>query len=83
MSMGRLKRWTSTAALALAALALVASASNAATLKEIKDRGYIRIAVAYDIPFVFVDPYGDAIFAGPEVAAAVFKALGIEPENIQ
>ena len=83
MSIGRLKRWTSTAALALAALALVASASNAATLKEIKDRGYIRIAVANEIPYGFVDPNGDAKGAGPEVAAAVVKALGIEPENIQ
>src|SRR6185437_13775616 len=47
------------------------------------DRGYIRIAVANEIPYGFVDPNGDAKGAGPEVATAVVKALGIAPENIQ
>ena len=82
-SIGNLKRWTGTTAIALVALSLAISASSAATLKEIKDRGYIRIAVANEIPYGFVDPNGDAKGAGPEVATAVVKALGIAPENIQ
>jgi len=78
-----LKRWSATAALALAVAALAVSSASAVTLKEIKDRGYIRIAVANEIPYGFVDPNGDAKGAGPEVAAAVVKALGIDPANIQ
>jgi polar amino acid transport system substrate-binding protein len=63
--------------------ALASTAASAVTLQEIKDRGYIRIAVANEIPYGYVDPNGDAKGAGPEVAAAVVKELGIDPENIQ
>ena len=76
-------RYLATALAALAATAMTAAAANAVTLKEIKDRGYIRIAVANEIPYGYVDPNGDAKGAGPDVAAAVVKALGIAPENIQ
>jgi polar amino acid transport system substrate-binding protein len=62
---------------------MTAAAANAITLKEIKDRGYIRIAVANEIPYGFVDPNGSAKGAGPDVAKAVVKALGIEADNIQ
>jgi polar amino acid transport system substrate-binding protein len=82
-SISILKRWSATAALALAVAALAASSASAVSLKEIKARGYIRIAVANEIPYGFVDPNGDAKGAGPEVAAAVVKALGIDPSNIQ
>jgi polar amino acid transport system substrate-binding protein len=70
-------------ATAFAAIAVAATAANAVTLKEIQDRGYIRIAVANEIPYGFVDPNGDAKGAGPDVAKAIVKALGIAPENIQ
>ncbi len=76
-------RYFVTALAALAATAMTAAAANAVTLKEIKDRGYIRIAVANEIPYGYVDPNGDAKGAGPDVAKAVVKALGIEPDNIQ
>ncbi len=76
-------RYLVTALAALAATAMTAAAANAVTLKEIKDRGYIRIAVANEIPYGYVDPNGDAKGAGPDVAKAVVKALGIEPDNIQ
>ncbi len=66
-----------------AAIGVAASAANAVTLKEIQDRGYIRIAVANEIPYGYVDPNGDAKGAGPDVAREVVKALGIEPDNIQ
>jgi len=69
------------AATAIATLA--ASTAGAATLKEIKDRGYIRIAVANEIPYGYVAPEGDAKGAGPDVAAAVVEKLGIKKEDIQ
>jgi polar amino acid transport system substrate-binding protein len=71
-------------ALAVTALtALVSTTAGAVTLKQIKQRGYIRIAVANEIPYGYVDPNGDAKGAGPDVAAAVVKKLGIDPKNIQ
>ena len=76
-------RYLVTALAALAATAMTAAAANAVTLKEIKDRGYIRIAVANEIPYGYVDPNGDAKGAGPDVATAVVKALGIDAANIQ
>lgn len=59
------------------------TAAGAATLNEIKDRGYIRVAVANEIPYGYVDPNGDAKGAGPDVARAVLGKLGVEPDNIQ
>ena len=71
-------------AIAVTALAALASTTaSAVTLKEIKQRGYIRIAVANEIPYGYVDPNGDAKGAGPDVAKAVVKMLGIDPKNIQ
>jgi len=46
MKVSQLKRWLAVAPLAVAAAALAASSASAVTLKEVKDRGYIRIAVA-------------------------------------
>jgi polar amino acid transport system substrate-binding protein len=77
------KRWTGRAALALLAAGLMATTASAATLQEIKDRGYIRIAVANEIPYGYVAPEGDAKGAGPEVAAAVAGKLGFTPDQIQ
>jgi len=76
------KRATAFAA-ALAAVLMASSAVSAVTLQEIKDRGYIRIAVANEIPYGYMDPSGDAKGAGPDVARAVVGKLGIAPENIQ
>lgn len=72
--------------LAIAATAVAAMASTTAgavTLKQIKKRGYIRIAVANEIPYGYVDPSGAAKGAGPDVAKAVVAKLGIDPKNIQ
>ncbi|MGA7972091.1 MAG: ectoine/hydroxyectoine ABC transporter substrate-binding protein EhuB [Pseudolabrys sp.] len=72
--------------LAVAATAVAAMASTTAgavTLKQIKQRGYIRIAVANEIPYGYVDPSGTAKGAGPDVAKAVVAKLGIDPKNIQ
>lgn len=68
---------------AITALALASTAASAVTLEEIKERGYIRIAVANEIPYGYLDPNGDPKGAGPDVAVQVIKALGMEAEDIQ
>ncbi len=45
-----------TALVALAATTVMSATAGAVTLQEIKDRGYIRIAVANEIPYGYVDP---------------------------
>ena len=80
------KKLCGVAKLAIAATALATVASTTAgavTLEQIKQRGYISIAVANEIPYGYVDPNGDAKGAGPDVAKAVVKKLGIDPKNIQ
>lgn len=67
---------------AAAAMALTVSTAHAATLDEIKDRGQIRIAVANEIPYGFVDPSGETKGVGPDVAQAVIERLGLDPTNI-
>ena len=81
--MNGIKKRLATAAATAAALALTAVAAQAVTLQDIKDRGYIRIAVANEIPYGFVDPSGEAKGAGPDVAREVVKRLGLDADNIQ
>jgi polar amino acid transport system substrate-binding protein len=47
-------------------------------LKELQDQGFARIAIANEPPFTAVAGDGKVSGAGPDVARAVFKALGIE-----
>lgn len=66
-------------ALSLTATALLFStSSNAATLKEIQDKGYIRIAVANEIPYGYMTPSNEAKGAGPDVAKLIMAKLGIK-----
>src|SRR5699024_9592433 len=51
------------------------------TLQQIKDRGFARVAVANEIPYGYMDSSGKAKGAGPDVATAVLKKMGID--NIQ
>lgn len=67
---------TLTTALLLTGLAL--SSAHAISLDEIKQRGTVRIAVANEIPYGFMDLQGQARGAGPDVAKAVMERLGIE-----
>src|SRR5690554_7443906 len=60
------------------ALAAPFAASHAASLEEIKQRGQIRIAVANEIPYGYVDLNGEAKGAGPDVARQIMKQLGID-----
>lgn len=57
-------------------LGLTATAS-AGTLQQIKHRGYIRIAVANEIPYGFMNSKGKAEGFGPTVAEHVLKEMGI------
>lgn len=60
------------------ACAMPFAAANAASLEEIKQRGQIRIAVANEIPYGYVDLSGEAKGAGPDVARQLMKQLGID-----
>lgn len=51
--------------------------AQAATLQEIKDRGEVRIAVANEIPYGYMDMDGTAKGMGPDVAKHIMEALGI------
>lgn len=64
-------------AVAVSAIALSATAVSAATLAEIQERGTIRIAVANEIPYGYVDMNGEALGAGPDVAKALMEKLGV------
>lgn len=68
---------------AVLAVAMASTAASAVTLDEIKERGYIRIAVANEIPYGYVDPNGNPKGAGPDVAIKVVEQLGIAAEDIQ
>lgn len=66
------------AALSVSAFALTAGSLAAATLDELREAGTIRIAVANEIPYGYIDPNGEAMGAGPDVARAIAQELGIE-----
>jgi polar amino acid transport system substrate-binding protein len=53
------------------------STTQAVTLQEIKERGEIRIAIANEIPYGFMDLSGNAKGVGPEIAKHIAKVLGI------
>jgi polar amino acid transport system substrate-binding protein len=65
-------------ALSVSILALTSGVVAAATLEEIREAGTIRIAVANEIPYGYVDPNGEALGAGPDVAKAIMEKLEIE-----
>jgi len=46
-------------------------------MQTIKQRGYIRIATANEIPYGYIDQNGDAKGIAPDVATAVLKNMGI------
>ncbi|AVF05659.1 MULTISPECIES: ectoine/hydroxyectoine ABC transporter substrate-binding protein EhuB [Devosia] len=63
---------------AIAASALASTAVSAATLAEIQESGSIRIAVANEIPYGYIDPVsGEAMGAGPDVAKHIAEELGV------
>ena len=73
------KRRTFVATLAAGvAMAGLSATAHAASLEEIQESGTIRIAVANEIPYGYVDPSGEAKGAGPDVAKHIAEQLGIE-----
>lgn len=67
-------------ALAFTLLGTMAAASSvqAVTLEQVKERGVIRVAVANEIPYGYMDMSGKAQGAGPEVAQAIMERLGVK-----
>jgi len=69
---------TGVAAIVALGLAAVTSTAFAVTLDEIKERGYVRVAVANEIPYGYMGTDGEAHGAGPDVAKAVLAEMGLE-----
>ncbi|MDX1466252.1 MAG: ectoine/hydroxyectoine ABC transporter substrate-binding protein EhuB [Halomonas sp.] len=57
---------------------LATSGLQADSLEEIQQRGEIRIAVADERPYGYLNAEGKALGAGPEVALRIMEELGIE-----
>ncbi len=62
----------------LLSLVDITQAATATDLEEIRERGSIRIAVADEVPYGYLDENGEGRGAGPEVARHVLGELGIE-----
>lgn len=60
------------------ALAGMTGTLNAADLAQIKESGTIRIAVANEIPYGYMDMNGKAAGAGPDVAKLIAAKLGVK-----
>lgn len=73
-----MKTLSMTAAAATLGLGLAGGAATAVTLQEIQDRGQVRIAIANEIPYGYMDLDGTAKGVGPDVAKHIMDALGIE-----
>ncbi len=75
-----MNKFRRTTLLAIAALVAggVSAQAGAATLKQIKDRGVVRIAVANEIPYGYMDMDGTAKGPGPDAAKHIMKQLGIK-----
>jgi polar amino acid transport system substrate-binding protein len=57
---------------------LFAVNASAITLMEAKEKGFVNVAVANEIPYGFINAQGEAEGAGPVVATAVLKRMGID-----
>lgn len=64
-------------ALLTAALALLAAGFAQSTLEEARERGFIRVGFANEVPYAYANPDGTLTGEAVEVARAVFQELGI------
>ncbi len=71
-----IKKILTAGAVALLGFGAVATAQT--TLDDIRERGYIQIATANEIPYGFVNAAGEAEGIAPDVATAVLSNLGID-----
>ena len=69
-------RLTSTLIAGLVSLGL--AEAHATTLEQGKSEGFLRGSNANEKPYAFMDADGNAKGIGPEVATAVWKALGVK-----
>lgn len=69
------------AGLAGAAFAGLPEAEAATSFEHIKKRGFIRVAVANEVPYGYVDANGNAKGIAPDVAKHVLKELGIDKQQ--
>ncbi|PWL18312.1 ectoine/hydroxyectoine ABC transporter substrate-binding protein EhuB [Falsochrobactrum shanghaiense] len=74
----RMKLRTISALLSAAAVIALTIPSQAVTLDELKSAGFVRGATANEVPYGYMDASGAAKGIGPDVAAAIFKKLGLE-----
>lgn len=59
-------------------LVALGATASAATLDQIKKEGFVRGANANEVPYAFMDADGNGKGIGPEVAAEVWKSLGVK-----
>lgn len=64
--------------LASACIMGFAAQAGAAGLKSIQEKGVLRVAVANEIPYGYMDMSGEAKGVGPDVAKHIAQALGIK-----
>lgn len=64
-------------------LAFSVGTASAVTLEEIKSRGYIRVAIANEIPASYVDSSGEIKGSSSELARRLLEQLGFKSDNIQ
>jgi polar amino acid transport system substrate-binding protein len=69
---------TAAIALAVSMVAGLSGSALAASLQQVRDRGYVRIAVANEIPYGYMDMSGAAKGIGPDVAGQIMEQLGIK-----
>lgn len=74
----RLKLHTISALLSAAAFIALTIPSQAVTIDDLKSAGFVRGATANEMPYGYMDASGAAKGIGPDVAAAIFKKLGID-----
>lgn len=73
-----MKSLTLTAIATALSAGMVGGAASAATLKDIQDRGEVRIAIANEMPYGYMDMDGTAKGVGPDVAKHIMDKLGIK-----
>jgi len=76
--MKRLQTGFAALAATMAMSGSLAGPAHAATLRDIKAAGTVRIAVANEIPYGYMDLSGRAEGMGPDVARHIMKQLGIK-----
>jgi len=74
----RMKLHTISALFSAAAVLALTLPSQAVTIDDLKSAGFVRGATANEVPYGYMDESGAAKGIGPDVAAAIFKKLGIE-----